>query len=101
MGVGTVFASGLSSPYGLAFDSAGNLYTLNNGGNTIEVFTPDGIGSVFANGAGGGFSIATDPGLAAIPEPSGFVLLGFVAIVAFCVWQVNRRRNRAVAAQER
>src|SRR5579859_2363893 len=42
-GVGTVFAnSGLSSPYGLAFDTAGNLYVANGGNNTIEKFTPGG-----------------------------------------------------------
>ena len=51
-GVGSVFASsGLSSPQGLAFDSAGNLYVVNNGNNTIEKFTPEGVGSVFASAA--------------------------------------------------
>ena len=39
-GVGSVFANaGLSQPYGLAFDSAGNLYVANAGNNTIEKFT--------------------------------------------------------------
>ena len=36
-------------PQGLAFDKAGNLYAANFANNTIEKFTPDGIGSVFAN----------------------------------------------------
>ena len=49
-GVGSVFAStGLSTPRGVAFDSAGNLYVANSGNNTIEKFTSAGIGSVFAS----------------------------------------------------
>ena len=49
-GSGSVFAStGLNSPRGLAFDSAGNLYAANAGNNTIEKFTPGGVGSVFAS----------------------------------------------------
>ena len=46
----SVFAnSGLSVPHALAFDKAGNLYVANAGNNTIEKFTPDGIGTEFAN----------------------------------------------------
>ena len=49
-GAGSVFAnSGLSGPFGIAFDSAGNLYAANYFANTIEKFTPGGIGSVFAS----------------------------------------------------
>src|ERR1700719_3118385 len=48
-GMGSVFASGLRAPRGLAFDTAGNLYVANYCGNTIEKFTPGGVGSVFAN----------------------------------------------------
>lgn len=48
-GVASVFAStGLSEPWGLSFDSGGNLYAANDSNNTIEKFTPGGIGSVFA-----------------------------------------------------
>ena len=39
----------MNQPYGLAFDSAGNLYVANNGNSTIQKFTPGGIGSLFAN----------------------------------------------------
>ena len=39
----------MNGPIGLAFDSAGNLYAANYGANTIEKFTPGGVGSVFAN----------------------------------------------------
>jgi len=46
----TTFASmGLDHPYFLAFDGAGNLYAANSASNTIERFTPGGVGSVFAS----------------------------------------------------
>jgi hypothetical protein len=49
-GSGSVFAStGLNNPYGLAFDSAGNLYAANYSTNTIEKYTPGGSASVFAS----------------------------------------------------
>ena len=53
-GVGSVFAtssSGLQIPYGLAFDSAGNLFVANfhDVGSFIMKFTPGGVGSVFAS----------------------------------------------------
>ena len=35
-------------PIGLAFDAAGNLYVTNSLSDTIERFTPGGVGSVFA-----------------------------------------------------
>ena len=46
--VGSVFANtGLNQPFGLAFDSAGNLYAANYGGNTIEkIGLPVVLGSV-------------------------------------------------------
>lgn len=50
--LGTVFASassGLSGPFGLAFDSAGNLYVANARNNTIEEFNSSGTGTVFAS----------------------------------------------------
>jgi DNA-binding beta-propeller fold protein YncE len=47
-GVGTVFAStGLLSPSGIAFDTAGNLYVANAGSDTIEKLTPGGVGTLF------------------------------------------------------
>jgi len=46
----TTFATtGLDQPYFLAFDAAGNLYAANSLSNTIERFTPGGVGSVFAS----------------------------------------------------
>jgi sugar lactone lactonase YvrE len=47
--LGTFASTGLSNPLGLAFDSADNLYAANQGTDTIEKFTPAGVGSVFAN----------------------------------------------------
>ncbi len=54
-GTGTSFASGggLNTVRGLAFDSAGNVYAANLFGNTIEKFTPDGVGAIFATSANG------------------------------------------------
>ena len=46
-GSGTTFATGLSSPQGVAVDSTGNVYTTS--GNTIVKFTPGGSSSVFAS----------------------------------------------------
>ena len=40
----SIFASGLYKPWDMAFDSAGNLYTANVSNNTIEEFTPGGLG---------------------------------------------------------
>jgi DNA-binding beta-propeller fold protein YncE len=48
-GTASLFASGLSSPTGLAFDSLGNLYVANQGNNTIDRFTSAGVRSLFAN----------------------------------------------------
>jgi DNA-binding beta-propeller fold protein YncE len=39
----------LNAPYGMAFDSAGNLYVVNTGNSTIEKFTTNGTASLFAN----------------------------------------------------
>src|SRR6266487_539693 len=47
-GVRSIFASGLSYPSGLIFDSAGNLFAAVNG--TIYKFTPAGVRTTFAVG---------------------------------------------------
>jgi hypothetical protein len=68
----------LISPYGLAFDSAGNLYASNYNDNTIEKFTPGGVGSVFANT---GLSNPTFLAFST-PEPSTWAMfaIGIVAL---------------------
>ncbi len=42
------FATGMGGPLGIAFDSAGNLYTANNN-HTITKFTAGGVSSIFAS----------------------------------------------------
>jgi len=49
-GVQSTFASGLSGPAGLAFDSSGNLYDANAINRNIYKFTPGGTRSTFASG---------------------------------------------------
>jgi sugar lactone lactonase YvrE len=49
-GTQSTFASGLSRPVGLAFDSGGNLFEGDFGSGTIFEFTPGGTKSTFASG---------------------------------------------------
>jgi DNA-binding beta-propeller fold protein YncE len=49
-GNGSIFASGLDDPTGLAFDGGGNLYVANSGNGTIVKFNSTGTESVFASG---------------------------------------------------
>jgi sugar lactone lactonase YvrE len=49
-GVQSTFASGFSSPGGLAFDRAGNLFATDGGSGNIYEFTPGGVRSTFASG---------------------------------------------------
>ena len=49
-GAQSTFASGLHVPYGLAFDSAGNLFVADVGSGNIYEFTPGGVRSTFASG---------------------------------------------------
>jgi hypothetical protein len=84
-GVGSNFANtgpGGNEPVGLAFDSAGNLYSANEGNNTIEEFTSGGVGSDFANT---GF---VEPEFIAIEparEPSTIALLGLSLPALFVI----------------
>src|SRR5438445_331331 len=51
-GAQSVFTSGgnISRPFGLAFDSSGNLYVANLGGHAIVKVDPSGAQSVFTSG---------------------------------------------------
>jgi sugar lactone lactonase YvrE len=60
-GAKTTFATGLSSPAGLAFDSAGNLFITNDSGNSITRITPSGTKSTFATGLNLPYGLAFDP----------------------------------------
>jgi len=53
-------ATGLNSPYGLAFDGAGNLFVGDTNTNAIYKFTPSGTKSTFATGLSFPFSLAFD-----------------------------------------
>ncbi len=76
-------------PLGLAFDSSGNLYAVMNGNQTIEKFTPGGVGSVFATSRlSDGRFIAI--GAAAVPEPATYA--AFAGLSAFGFAVLRRRR---------
>jgi sugar lactone lactonase YvrE len=60
-GTSSVFASsGLDDPSGLAFDAAGNLYVANADDGTVEKFTPNGVGTLFASGLNTPVGVAVD-----------------------------------------
>jgi DNA-binding beta-propeller fold protein YncE len=83
-GQASVFAStGLSGPFGLAFDSSGNLYVGNFNNNTVEKFNSGGQGTVFANSlmdgpAGMAFDTNGNLYVASLNEPQ----LPFVGSIA-------------------
>ena len=56
----STFASGFSSPEGLAFDAAGNLYVGNTNSATVSKVTPAGVVSTFASGFSGPEGLAFD-----------------------------------------
>ena len=74
---GSIFASGLNGPLGLAFDSAGNLYSANFDNAMIYKITPGGAGSLFATG------MTYGPVYLAIPEPTSGVIfaLGWISLL--------------------
>src|SRR5439155_1350426 len=59
-GTESTFVSGLNGPFGLAFDSSGNVFEGDTGSNTIFKFTSDGTGSTFAPGLSGPVGLAFD-----------------------------------------
>jgi sugar lactone lactonase YvrE len=59
-GVVSTFASALSGPTGLAFDSSGNLYVGEGQGNDVRKITPNGVASIFATGISGATGLAFD-----------------------------------------
>jgi hypothetical protein len=91
-----VFAnSGLFSPWGLTFDSQGELYVANAGGKDILVYDRAGMSSVFASGFTGDPAFIAD--VAAVPEPSTIA----VSVLLFCViaLQVVRRLACRIVGQ--
>ena len=57
-GARSTFASGLTRPTGLAFNSAGNLFEADFGSGNIYEFTTNGTRSTFASGLGGPLTLA-------------------------------------------
>ena len=57
----STFASGFDVPTALGFDSAGNLYVVNAGNNTVTKVTPTGQKSTFASGFNQPVGLTVDP----------------------------------------
>jgi hypothetical protein len=77
---GTVspFATGLSYPYGIAFNSAGDLFagdSVGNGTSYITEITPGGVQSTFASGLYQPAGLAIQGITLPVPEPSTWALL--------------------------
>jgi hypothetical protein len=79
----------LSEPWGLAFNSTGDLFVADLGSANVYEFTPSGAKSTFASGlhepAGLAFQGVTLP----VPEPSTWALIG----VGLSALLVLRRRK--------
>ena len=56
----TVHGTTGASPYGIAIDSLGNIYTANNGTNTVSKITPSGVSSTYGTVVNGPWAIAVD-----------------------------------------
>jgi sugar lactone lactonase YvrE len=59
-GTQSTFASGLNQPFGLAFDSAGNVFEADQFSGNIYEFTPGGTRSTFASGLNNPAGLAFD-----------------------------------------
>jgi hypothetical protein len=81
-GARSTFASGLNGPYGLAFNSAGNLFEADYSSGNIYEFTPGGTRSTFASGLNFPTWLAFEP----VPEGSTLGLLAVGALGLGLVW---------------
>jgi sugar lactone lactonase YvrE len=74
-GTRSTFASGLDQPFGVAFDSAGNLFEADQFSGNIYKFTPGGTRSTFASGLSSPAGLAFDSAgnLFAADEGSGII----------------------------
>jgi DNA-binding beta-propeller fold protein YncE len=95
-GVESTFATGLTSPRGLAFDSTGNLFVTENIGGPlgdILEFTPGGIETVFASGLSNPqfltFGPARGPAGPNLPDSGSTIAILSIALVAL---ESTRRR---------
>lgn len=80
-GTQSTFASGLSAPNGLAFNTAGDLFVSSgDGGSTITEITPGGSQSLFASGLNSPATLAFDKtGDLFVAEEGGYDILEFAA----------------------
>jgi hypothetical protein len=100
-GAATTFATGLSSPQGLAFDALGNLYVTDAGLAEVLMYGPGGGSSPVVDSSGG---YASPEGLAftPVPEPSALALLGVgaVALAGYCCRRSQLvRLNTSIASR--
>ena len=74
-GTQSTFASGLNQPFGLAFDSGGNLFEADQFSDNIYEFTPGGTRSTFASGLNNpaGLAFNTAGNLFEADEGSGII----------------------------
>ncbi|MCY2935212.1 MAG: PEP-CTERM sorting domain-containing protein [Planctomycetota bacterium] len=86
-------SSNLDKPYGLAFDSSGNLYAANTGNKTISKFDASGTFLTSWSTASYPKFLAFQP--VTVPEPSTYAL---AAIATGVMAYLARRRNKARTA---
>src|SRR5208282_429097 len=89
-GARSTFASGLSSPYGLVFNSAGDLFEADSGSGNIYEFTPGGARSTFASGLANPIALAFQSEMLPVPEPS---TLGLLAVGMIGITLLRRHRG--------
>jgi sugar lactone lactonase YvrE len=80
LGNGTVFASGLNFPWGMAFDKSGNLYVAMEGDGSIMKFDANGHGTLFSHN-----------NLPTAPDAVAFDSVGnlWVATLGGEIWRFN------------
>ena len=71
-GVQSTFASGLSNPTGMAFDTADNLFVADAGNGNVYEYTPGGVRTTVATGLQQPIGLAIQP----VPEPSVWAMFG-------------------------
>ena len=95
-GTVTPFASVSSAPYGLAFDSSGNLFVALFRANQVSEFNSSGTFVNTFSGFNGPIFLAFSPSAAAtVPEPSSMALFGLgVAGLVGYGWRSRKRTSQ-------